>query len=135
RRARDLLMAVMKEAERGRGSQDERFRDPDFATGDRSRWNGEAFAFTVDWAYPYFSKGDKRRIRSVFLRWSSEQYGAYPVDSIQGAKPTPAGRANAPALVANRDGVRESLNNYYLAHARNLGLMAMALDARDDPGG
>ena len=27
------------------------------------------------------------------------------------------------------------MNNYYLAHARNLGLMAMALDPADDPGG
>jgi len=135
RRARDLLMAVMEEAERGAGDQDERFRDSDFSTGDRSRWNGEAFALTVDWAYPYFSKDDKRRIRKVFLRWSREQFDAYPLDFVEGARPSPNGRAKDPALIANREGVRESLNNYYLAHARNLGLMAMALDARDDPGG
>jgi hypothetical protein len=128
-------MAVMEEAERGAGDEDERFRDPDFSTGDRSRWNGEAFALTVDWAYPYFSKDDKRRIRKVFLRWSREQFDAYPLGSVEGARPSPTGRANDPALIANRPGVRESLNNYYLAHARNLGLMAMALDPRDDPGG
>jgi hypothetical protein len=134
RRARALLMAVMQVAGRGRGGDDEPFRDPEFATGDRSRWTGEAFALTVDWAYPYFSAGDKRLIRRVFLRWSAEQFDAYPLDQIEGAKPRPAGAAHAPALIADRRGVRASLNNYYLAHARNLGLMAMALDARDDPG-
>jgi hypothetical protein len=89
----------------------------------------------VDWAYPYFSASNKRLIRKVFLRWSREQFDAYPLDFIEGARPRPNGRANDPALTANLRGVRESLNNYYLAHARNLGLMALALDRRDDPGG
>jgi len=134
RRARNLLMHVMRIAARGPGADDEPFRDPRWATFDRSRWHGEAFALTVDWAYPYFSASDKKLIRKVFLRWAREQFDAYPLDSIEGAKPRPGGAANAPALSANRHGVRWSVNNYYLAHARNLGLMALALDARDDPG-
>ncbi len=134
RRARNLLMGVMRIAGRGPGGDGQPFRDPRLATFDRSRWHGEAFALTVDWAYPYFSASDKKLIRKVFERWSEEQFGAYPLDAIEGAKPRPGGAANDPALVADRHGVRWSLNNYYLAHARNLGLMALALDARDDPG-
>jgi hypothetical protein len=134
RRARNLLMHVITIAARGPGADGEPFRDPRWATFDRSRWHGEAFALTVDWAYPYFSASDKKLIRKVFLRWSWEQFDAYPLDSIEGAKPRPGGAANDPALIANRNGARWSLNNYYLAHARNLGLMALALDARDDPG-
>jgi hypothetical protein len=128
-------MAVIKEAARGRGAENERFRDPAFSTMDRSRWNGEAFALTVDWAYPYFSAQDKRTVRKVFLRWSREQFRGYPLRYIECRRPSLGGRANDPALTACQDGVRESLNNYYLAHARNLGLMAMALDPGDDPGG
>jgi hypothetical protein len=134
-RARRLLMYVIDRAAPGRGKPDEPFRDPAFSTSDRSRWQGEAFGLTVDWAYPYFSASDKARIRSVFLRWSREQFSAYPVDQLDGAVPTPTGRANDPALVSKARNVRWSLNNYYAAHARNLGLMALALDPRDDPGG
>ncbi|HYF27375.1 MAG TPA: hypothetical protein VD931_16645, partial [Baekduia sp.] len=136
RRARSLLMAVLREAARGRGEQDERWRDPDFSTGDRSRWHGEAFPLTVDWAYPYFSGADKRVIRKVFLRWSREQFDGYPMTSVQGGRrPLPGGRPRDPGLIADRRRVRWSLNNYAIAHARNLGLMSLALDARDDPGG
>jgi len=135
RRARRLLMYVIDKAAPGRGKDDEPFRDPDFSTGDRSRWQGEAFGLTVDWAYPYFSARDKAEIRRVFLRWAGEQFTAYPVDQLDGAVPRPGGRAFDPALLRNRTSVRWSLNNYYVAHARNLGLMELALDAGDDPGG
>jgi hypothetical protein len=50
RRARNLLMHVIEKASAGVGADDEPFRDPRFATFDRSRWNGEAFGLTVDWA-------------------------------------------------------------------------------------
>src|SRR5205085_872242 len=59
----------------------------------------------------------------------------YPLDQLDGAVRSPAGRDDDPALLRNRTSVRWSLNNYYIAHARNLGLMALALDPRDDPGG
>jgi hypothetical protein len=134
-RARKLLMYVIEKALPGPGKADEPFRDPEFSTYDRSRWQGEAFGLTVDWAYPYFSAADKAQIRTVFLRWAKEQFAAYPLDQLEGAVPTANGPANSPALLSDPKNVRWSLNNYYIAHARNLGLMALALDARDDPGG
>lgn len=134
RRARRLLMYVIHRAERGPAAGAP-FRDPLFSTGDRSRWQGEAYALTVDWAYPYFSRADKRAVRKVFLRWSREQYKGYPLVLLTGAKPSRRVALGDPALVASTTNVRWSLNNYYIAHARNLGLMSMALDAGDDPGG
>jgi hypothetical protein len=135
RRARRLLMHVITKALPGRGKDEQPFRDPDFSTSDRSRWSGEAFGLTVDWAYPYLSAADKAKIRTVFLRWAREQFTGYPLGGLEGALPKPSGRSENPALLRNRTSVRWSLNNYYTAHARNLGLMALALDPQDDPGG
>jgi hypothetical protein len=135
RRARDLLMHVITAAAPGQGQPDEPFRSAEFATSDRSRWWGEAFGITVDWAYPYFSAEDKVLVRKVFLRWAAEQFTAYPLTELSGAVPLPDGPTNDPALLADPKSVRYSLNNYYIAHYRNLGLMALSLDAGDDPGG
>ncbi|MDT5346892.1 MAG: hypothetical protein QOH91_179 [Mycobacterium sp.] len=136
RRARDLLMHVIDKASAGVGADDEPFRDPRFATFDRSRWNGEAFGLTVDWAYPYFSADDKSRIRTVFLRWADEQFTAYPSQQGGGGAADFGrdGPFNDPAMLDDQGHVRWAMNNYYMAHMRNMGLMAMALDADDDPG-
>ncbi|MDT5137803.1 MAG: hypothetical protein QOD58_2065 [Mycobacterium sp.] len=135
RRARKLLMHIIDKASAGVGADDQPFRGPRFATFDRSRWNGEAFGLAVDWAYAYFSPDDKRRIRDVFLRWSAEQFAAYPSEQGGGgaADFRKDGPFNDPALLNNQTQVRWSMNNYYNAHMRNMGLMAMALDAGDDP--
>lgn len=61
----------------------------------RSRWQGEAFGLTVDWAYPYFTAADKKQIRKVFLRWASEQYTAFPLTELTGSFPSP--RSYSPA--------------------------------------
>jgi len=122
RRACSLVMDVLR---------DDDLPEP-FSTSDRSRWSGEAFALTVDWAYPYFSGAEKAAVRTTFLRWADEQVHAHTTDYNH---PEPIGVRNDPALLADRTAVRWSLNNYYTAHARNLGLMAMALDDGDDPGG
>jgi hypothetical protein len=137
RRARNLLMHVIDKAAPGVGAEDEPFRDPRFATFDRSRWNGDGFGLTVDWAYPYFSADDKRRIRDVFLRWADEQFTAYPSEAGGGgaADFSKDGPFNDRAMLDNQTHVRWAMNNYYNAHMRNMGLMAMALDAGDDPGG
>lgn len=137
RRARTVLMNVIDKAAAGVGAPDEPFRDPRFATFDRSRWNGEGFGLSVDWAYPYFSTQDKARIREVFLRWSREQFTAYPAEVGGGgaADFSPAGPFNDPAGFTDPVHVRWAMNNYYAAHMRNMGLMAMALDPADDPGG
>jgi len=130
-RSRTLLMHVMNEAANGSAS-DRPFRDPEFATSDRSRWWGESFALTTDWIYPHLSSADKATIRTVFLRWADENEGA---EITAFNHPEPRGVRNDPVLIADRLAVRWAANNYYTAHMRNLGLMAMALDAEDDPGG
>ncbi len=140
-RARKLIMHIMNEAAKGpataenytcNGSQQyPPFRHPDFATEDRDRirYHGEAFPLVVDWIYPSLSAQDKATIRKVFLRWSEE------VITRGYHHPEPVGLINDPALLADPQQVRFSGNNYYAAHMRNLGLMALALDPADDAGG
>lgn len=127
-RARDLLMHVMNEAAKG-AAEGEPFRDPGFSTRDRSRWSGEAFPLTVDWIYPLLTDVDKSTIRTVFLRWINENQKAAVTSHNH---PTPAGVTNDPRLVDDPVKVRWAANNYYAAHMRNIGLMAMALDPADD---
>lgn len=137
RRARDLLMYVIDKALPGVGAEGQPFRDPRFATYNRSRWQGEAFGLTVDWAYPYFSAEDRAKIRTVFLRWSQEQFTAYPATAAGGGASdfTRAGPTPDPALLADPRKLRWSTNNYFTAHPRNMALMALSLDEADDPGG
>lgn len=140
-RARILLMHIMDEAAKGPATRENYtcngsrqyppFRHPDFATEDRDRmrYYGEAFPLTVDWIYPSLSAQDKATIRRVFLRWSQEviERGYH--------HPEPVGMTNDPALLADPQQVRFSGNNYFAAHMRNLGMMALALDPADDPDG
>ncbi len=106
------------------------YRSPRFFTEDsnRARWHGEAFPLVVDWIYPNLSSQDKQSIRTVFLRWSQEiiERGYH--------HPTPIGLTNDTALLANNEQVRWSGNNYFTAHMRNLGMMAMSIDPADDAG-
>jgi hypothetical protein len=129
-RARILLLYVMDRAVLG--AADAPFRHPELSTSDRSRWWGEAFPLTVDWIYPYLSSSDKATIRQVFLRWCAENATA---DTTDYNHPEPQGVTNDAALLADPLRVRWSANNYYLAHLRNMGLMALSFDAGDDPGG
>lgn len=140
-RARTLLMYIMNEAAKGPASAENYtcngsaqyppFRHPDFATEDRDRirYHGEAFPLVVDWIYPSLSAQDKATIRQVFLRWSQEvvERGYH--------HPEPIGLLNDAALLANQQQVRFSGNNYYAAHMRNLGMMALTLDPADDANG
>lgn len=130
-RARTLLMYVIDEAANG-PAPDQPFRDPEFATSDRSRWWGESFALTTDWIYPHLSSADKATIRQVFLRWADENERA-EITSFN--HPEPRGVVNDPVLVQDPIAVRWAANNYYTAHTRQIGLMALALDPQDDPGG
>ena len=129
-RARTLLMHVMNQAARG-AAEGQPFRDPEFSTNDRSRWQGESFALTVDWIYPYLTTADKVTIRQVFLRWINENLNAATTGHDH---PEPIGMVNDPALTRDHEQVRWAANNYFNAHMRNIGLMAMALDPADDPG-
>lgn len=127
-RAVQLLMYVVDKAALG-AADNQPFRDPAFSTSDRSRWWGEGFALTVDWIYPYLNAAQKAAIRKVFLRWTQENMVA---ETTTYNHPEPQGVVNDPVLTKNRLRVRWAFNNYYAAHMRNIGLMAMALDAADD---
>ncbi|MBK8033708.1 MAG: hypothetical protein IPK17_30260 [Chloroflexi bacterium] len=130
-RSRDLLMYVMDQAVLG-VADDQPFRHTEFATSDRSRWYGVSFPLIVDWIYPTLSAEDKATIRTVFLRWCAENLNAYTTNNNH---PEPIGVVNDPVLVSDPSLVRWAGNNYYVAHMRNMGLMALAFDAADDPGG
>ena len=134
-RAKTLLMKVITEA--AKGVQDGTpFRDHRFSTSDRAHFWGEAWGLTVDWIYPLLSADDKAKIRTVFLRWSQEISNSY-VTGIY-AHPTPIGLTNDPSLFHLDDpsqfAIRFAVNNHFTFHMRNMGLMALSLDAADDPG-
>ncbi len=134
-RARTLLMTAVNQAAQGPAtSRSHRcgyppFQDPEFFTNDsnRARWHGEAFPLVVDWIYPVLTTQDKQTIRAVFLRWSQE------IVASGYHHPEPIGLVNDPSLLTQAQ-VRWSGNNYFTAHMRNLGMMALALDPVDDPG-
>lgn len=134
-RARTVLMRLVSEAAKGVDPKlkDEKrpIRSAGFSTDDRSRWHGEAFALTVDWIYPYLSASDKAAVRKTFLRWCEENVNSSTTDHDH---PEPKGMVNNPALLRDRKALRFAGNNYFSAHMRNIGLMAMALDPKDDPG-
>jgi hypothetical protein len=130
-RARTLLMFVITEAAQG-PAEDQPFRAPYFALSDRSRWWGEAFALTVDWIYPVLSAEEKATISQVFRRWIDENLNA---GTTSYNHPEPIGVVNDPILLADPIAVRWAANNYFTAHMRNIGLMALALDPADDATG
>lgn len=130
-RAVKLLMAVVNEAKKG-AKEGESVRDPAFAVSDRSRWSGEAFALTADWIYPWLTAEQKRDVRAVFLRWADELTHATTTSHNH---PEPLGVYDDPKLTQDRLNVRFSANNYFTAHMRNMGMMALSFDAQDDPDG
>jgi hypothetical protein len=137
-RARILLMYEMNEAVKGVAADSNGvqvpFRGRLFSNFNRANYWGEAFGLTVDWISPYLTKADKQTIRTVFLRWASEQYTAYP---MMRWFPSLTGPGNDPALLGKNETEQYMLrwvaNNYYAGHARNLTLMALSLDEADDP--
>lgn len=129
--ARRLLMTGITAAAAG-PSDGAAYRSPNFAIDDRSRWWGEGWALTVDWIYPALTAQDKATIRTVFLRWCTEDEQGGQTTSDH---PVPIGAQNDPALLADPIALKWAGNNYFTAHARNIALMALALDPRDDPDG
>ncbi|MBA3368519.1 MAG: hypothetical protein H0T99_07610 [Geodermatophilaceae bacterium] len=130
-RARTLLMYAIGEAAKG-SAEGQPFRDPSFSVFDRSRWWGAGFPLTVDWIYPLLTTEDKATIRDVFLRWIEENTTATVTGEYN--HPQPVGVVNDPVLLADPV-LRWVGNNYFTAHMRNIGLMALAFDAVDDPDG
>ncbi|WP_374562831.1 hypothetical protein [Ideonella sp.] len=138
RTARTALFAVIDEADKGVGPG--KFRSPSFANSDRGRWHGESFPLAVDWLYPQLSAAERQRIRRVFLRWCAEDRDGYPSVTYYNTHPNEvpkdASRRNNPALLdlkdPKRSAVRYAMNNYFMAHARNIFMMGNAIDPADD---
>ena len=130
-RAKKLLFAVLAEADRG-PDESRIVRTAAFPVDDRSRWYGESFPLVVDWLHDHLSADERALVVRVFARWAEAISHA---EVTTANHPEPRGVYNQPELVRDPKLVRWSLNNYYAAHARNLALMALALDPADDPNG
>ena len=93
--------------------------------------DGEAYGVAVDWLYPYLRAADKADIREVFLSWAEADVNA---ETTTDNHPTPVGLFDDPKLSPIRRG---ALRRQQVLHGDvlNLGLMAIALDEADDPGG
>lgn len=131
-RARNLLMYVMNKA--AQGHADAPFRHPAFATYDRGRVYFEGFPLTVDWIYdavdtlgqPVLSANDKATIRKVFMMWAEDaNKGNINGLALKGTDPA--------TLFAHPVELRKAMNNYYSGRTRNLTLMALSMDAVNDP--
>lgn len=127
-RARNLLMYIIDAALPGPANLP--FRWPTFANKDRMNAWGETYPLIVDWIYDakdannqnILTAADKAKIRTVFMRWASEQLPAYN-------HPEPIGLVNDKQMLTTR----KALNNYYSGHARSVAMLSLALDAADDP--
>ncbi|MFO0756450.1 MAG: hypothetical protein U0359_08160 [Byssovorax sp.] len=133
-RAHDLLMKVISAAEQCPKPKQKGNAKPycstDFLLRDRANFQGDAYATVLDWIYPYFSKSEKARIQKVYLGWADELTHAM---TTTGNHPEPVGVFNDPSLLAPEGKLRWAGNNYFAGHMKNLGLLALALDAEDDP--
>jgi len=127
-RAYTLIMPIFTEAAKGM-DDNQPYRDHVFATDNRASWYGEGFPLTVDWIYQKFTAADKAKIRTAFLRWCQENSHA---STTAQEHPKPLNTYNDPTLVDTIQKVRWATNNYYCNHAREVGLMSMALDELDD---
>lgn len=136
--ARNLVMHVMNQAALG-VLANAPFRDPAFPIYNRGDLAGHQFALIVDWIYndvdasnkPILSASDKATIRNVFMIWANECLNA---STTGGDHPEPIGVMNDFSLIGGGAGAyRMASNNYYLGHARNLTMYALAIDPVDDP--
>lgn len=127
-RAYKIIMKIINEAAKG-VADGQPYRGRAFAIHNRASWFGESFPLIVDWIYYKFTPQDKAKIRTVFLRWIQECLRA---NTTAQEHPQPLGVVNDASLIADKIRVRWSANNYSANHARQVGLLSMALDAADD---
>jgi hypothetical protein len=135
--ARNLLMYAMNQAALGHlaGAP---FRDPSFAIINRANGQGEQWPLIVDWIYnatdsngkAILTASDKATIRNVFMMWANDCLNA---EVSGGDHPSPPGLTNNLQLLPNGQAYRYAANNYYLGHARQVTMMALAMDPVDDP--
>ena len=127
--ARNLLMYAMNQAALG-PQTGAPFRDPAFALYNRASWSGHDWPLVVDWIYPILTASDKATIRAVFLNWAA---GCLTASTTGGDNPGSPGVVNSLSLLPNNKPYRMASNNYFLAHARLLTMISLALDPADDP--
>ena len=136
--ARNLIMYAMNIAVQG-PLANAPFRDPSFPIYNRGDFAGDQWSLIVDWIYnavdannqPILTASDKLTIRNVFLIWATECLNA---STTGGDHPDPVGVMNDWSLIGGGTAAyRMASNNYYLGHARNLTMMALAIDPTDDP--
>ena len=135
--ARNLIMYALNQAASGHLSGAP-FRDPAFMVYNRASETGHEWPLVVDWIYnatdasgnPILTAADKATIQQVFLLWSNDCVNA---STTGGDSPQVHGVLNSLQLLPNNLPYRMASNNYYLAHARNLTLMGLALDPANDP--
>lgn len=133
--ARNLIMYALNQAALG-FSVGVPFRDPQFCTFNRASFTGYEWPLVVDWIYnqtdannnPILTAADKAVVQQVFLMWCVEDYGI----NTTGNNPGSQGVVNSPALFPSGKPNRWASNNYYVAHARNLTMMALSIDPADD---
>ena len=140
-RSRTMLMWEINQAANC-ASTSAPFCDPNFITGNRMNYWGEAWGLTVDWIYPTLTATDKATIRKVYLNWANILLN---VPNRSGTSPLYPGSLNDPRVLGidatqtafvqqnNQLNARWAANNYFLGQARTLMLMAMAIDPADDP--
>lgn len=135
--ARNLIMPGLTQAAMGH-LENAPFRDPTFAIYNRASLTGEEWALAVDWIYdakdgkgnPILTASDKATVRNAFLIWSADCLNA---ETTGGDSPEPRGVLNNHSLLPGNLPYRMAANNYYLAHARLLTMMSLAMDPSDDP--
>jgi hypothetical protein len=137
-KARNLLMHVIDAVAKcpkkpSQNGSEPPYCDPQLPTFNRSNYVGEAFGLTVDWlqaADPtgaIFTAADRATTRKVFLKWAQAI-----VDNSFIAPDLNYGLLDA-YKGNNQRQLRNAANNYYSGNTRFLTLMALSLDAVDDP--
>jgi len=134
--ARNLIMYAMNQAALGQEANAP-YRDPAFPVYNRGSATGQNWPLVVDWIYntvdadghPILTAQDKATIRNVFLIWAADCVTA---STTGGDSPQVQGVINDPQLLPNNLPYRMAANNYYLAHAKLMTMMALAIDPGDD---
>ncbi len=135
--ARNLIMVAMNQAVLGHLANAP-YRDPAFAVYNRASATGQDWPLVVDWIYDakdavgnnILTASDKATIRNVFLLWAADCITA---STTGGDSPQVQGVINDLQLLPGKLPYRMAANNYYLAHARLMTMMALAIDPADDP--
>lgn len=132
KKARLLLMRIIELASQPTPGDTNSVADAKYSVAIRASSAGAGVMLTADWIYPYLSTTDKLAIHTVFMRWADELVNATRTSHNH---PEPIGTFNDPILVKDPAVARYAANNFFVAHERNLALIATALDPTDDPGG